>query len=292
MTRGDVKADENPRFPRIAASLAPLFAVGGVLLFARELRLGRLFGEPAQATLTITTLASALGAASLVALLVRGRRVHGPVPYPLLALVTVVPTAVGASLPGADAGHYVTALWCSAWLNGALAWVAVIEVFSTMSRREQNPALWISAALALTATALCAWVSLALVPFAVLAWALPMGHLARPGDAKAEGALLSAPVFAAVALWLGHCAMLRAGILTQPSVLTLVACACLALDVLVGIWVVRPRALAGLLPLVLILGGWSASEGVRSKAPESVEVIAPAPIDDGEGLRVPYTPRR
>lgn len=291
--RGDVKADKKPRFPRIAASLAPLFAVGGVLLFARELRLGQLFGEPAEATLTITTLAIALGAASLLGLLVRGRRVDGPVPYALLALVTLVPTAVGASLPGAHVGLYVTGLWCSAWLIGALAWVAVIEVFSTMSARKHTPALWLSSFLGLGATALCAWVSIVLVPFAVLAWALPLSHLGRPGDAKAESALLSAPIFAASALWLSHCAMLRAGVLVQLSAPAAIACVCLAINVFVGLWVVRPRALVGLIPLVLVLGGWSVLEGARSEAPPApAEIESPDFPDDGQGLRVPYAPRR
>lgn len=290
--RGDVKADKNPRFPRIAASLAPLFSVGGVLLFARELRLGQLFGEPAEATLSITTLAVALGTASLVGLLVRGRRVHGPVPYVLLALVTMVPAAVGGSLPGASARLYFTGLWCSAWLLGALSWVAVLEVFSTTDKREPSPAVWLSCFLALGATALCAWVSLVLVPFAVLAWALPLSHLGRPGDAKAEGALLSAPVFAASALWLSHCAMLRAGVLLQLSPPVVLAGACLALNVLVGVWVVRPRTLIRLIPLVVVLGGWSVFEGARSEAPPApAETQLPA-TDDGQGLRVPYAPRR
>lgn len=292
VTRGDVKTEQKPRFPRIAASLAPLFAVGGVLLFARELRLGQLFGDPAKATLSITILAVALGSASLLAFLVRGRRVHGPVPFALLALLTAVPAVTGASLPGADATLYATGLWCSAWLNGALAWVAVIEVFSTRAPREKSAVASIPAVLVLAATALCAWTSLVLVPFAVLAWALPAAHIGRPGDSKAEGALLGAPLFAAAALWLGRCAMLRAGVVTEPSGLVLAACACIALGILVGVWVVRPRALVGVLPLLFVLGAWCAFEGARSQPPAApVETMAPPPVDDGQGLRVPYTPR-
>lgn len=269
-----------------------MFAVSGVLLFARELRLGQLFGDPARATLSITMLAVALGAASLLAFLVRGRRVHGPVPFTLLALITVVPAVVGASLPGADATLYATGLWCSAWLNGALGWVAVIEVFSTRTPREKRAVASVPAVLVLTATALCAWTSLVLVPFAVLAWALPAAHIGRPSDSKAEGALLSAPLFAAAALWLGRCAMLRAGVVTEASGLVLAACACIALGILVGIWVVRPRALVGVLPLVIVLGAWCIFEGARSQAPAApVETMAPRPVDDGQGLRVPYTPR-
>ncbi|MFT5356302.1 MAG: hypothetical protein ACI9KE_003525 [Polyangiales bacterium] len=292
VARGDVKSDKKPRFPRIAASLSPLFAVGGVLLFARELQLGRLFGEPVQATLSITTLAVALGAASLLALLVRGRRVGGPVPWTLLALVATIPAATGALLPGADDSLYATGLWCSAWLCGALGWVAVIEVFATKTLQNKNIVAIIPAALALIATVLCALTSLALVPFALLAWALPASHFGRPGDAKAESALLCAPLFVGAALWLGRCAMVRAGVVTVPNALALAACACIVLDVFVGLWVVRPRALGAALPLVIVLGAWSIFEGARSEAPSApLEIEAPLPADDGQGLRIPYAPR-
>ena len=297
VTRGDVKLDPTPRFPRIAASLPPLFAVGGVLLFAGELRLGRLFGEPTQATLSITTLAVALGAASLLALLVRARRAHGPVPWTLLAMVATIPALTATSLPRADAGLYAIGLWCSAWLNGALAWVGVVEVFTNRKPDESPRAapavglLAISTLLVFAATALCALTSVILVPFALLAWALPIAHLGRPADAKADSALVCAPLFLAAALWLSRCAMLRAGALPEAKSLVIAACVCLTLDVVVGLWVARPRALVSAVPLLLVLSAWSVFEAARSEAPTNIESYA-APVDDGQGLRVPYVPRQ
>lgn len=293
VARGDEKADKKPRFPRIAASIAPLFAVGGVLLFSRELHLGRLFGEPAQATLAITTLAAGLGAASLLAVLVRARQTGGPVPWVVLAAITTLPAATGALLPGTDSTLYATGLWCSAWLNAALAWVGVIEVFATRRARTRPPVVALAGALVLCATALCAASALVLLPFAFLAWTLPAAHAGRPGDAKAESALLCAPLFAAAALWLGYCALIRAGVITDPSVLVLAACGCLIFCLFIGLWVVRPRAIAAALGLVLVLGAWCTFEGARAESPEmAAEVESPRPPDDGQGLRVPYMPRK